>query len=54
MQPTYTREELLRMTKKQLVQLCGYPNIKALCRAHPELLTDKGAPSRKQLVKALL
>lgn len=28
--------------------------LKALCNANPRLLTDKGAPSRKRLIKELL
>ena len=51
MEHTYTRAELLLMTKKQLVNLAGYKNIKALCN---DIKNVGKAPSRKQLVRDLL
>ena len=51
MEHTYTRAELLRMTKKQLVRICGYSNIKELCN---DIKNSGKTPSRKQLIRDLL
>ena len=48
---TYTRDELLLMTKKQIVVVCGYKNIKSLC---DDVKNVGKAPSRKQLIRDLL
>lgn len=51
MVPSYTREELLRMNKKQVIMACGYRNIKHLCNENKELCVGGKAPSKKQLIK---
>lgn len=33
----YPREDLLKCSKKQIVMLGGYPNIKALCKDNPDM-----------------
>ena len=49
-----TKAQALRMSKKQVVALCGYINIKALCKAHPDLRRPHcKSPSKKMLIKAL-
>ena len=48
---TYTRAELLLTTKKQLVRICGYTNIKKLCN---DTKNVGKAPSRKKLIRSLL
>jgi len=54
MKSDHTIDELKRMRKKQLVQACGYNNMKALCLANPDLVTsNKKGPSRKTLIKLL-
>ena len=47
------KEMVERLNKKAVVKLCGYANIKALCKANPLMITNGKAPSRKQLIKEL-
>jgi len=50
----YTRAELLLLPKKQIIRLCGYDNMKALCKANPSMSRSlKKGPSRKTLIKLL-
>jgi len=54
MKQTVTKAQALRMSKKQVVALCGYTNIKQLCRNNPDMLKAGGkAPSKKMLIRAL-
>lgn len=42
------------MSKKELVKLAGYPNMRQLCKANPDLpRSAKKRPSRKKLVRIL-
>jgi len=50
----YTRADLLLMKKKQIIQLCGYDNMKALCKANPSMIRSyRKGPSRKTLIGLL-
>ena len=54
MTPTYTRTQLLAMTKKQVIRACGYKNMKQLCKAAPDLIRSRNkGPSKKTLIKII-
>lgn len=46
-------DNVKRMSKKQIVILAGYKNIKGLCKSNPLLCKNGKAPSRKQLIKEM-
>lgn len=49
------RDELLRKSKKEIVNLCGYINIKHLCKENKDMRRKGGkAPSKKQLIREIL
>lgn len=49
----YTREDLMKCSKKQLVMLAGYPNIKALCEDNPDM-KPKGQTINKHNARATI
>lgn len=54
MRQEITKLMAMRMTKKQVVAIAGYKNIKALCKDNPKFRRANGkSPSKKMIIKAL-
>ena len=51
MEREYTYAELCRMTKKRVIRLAGYKNMKALLK--DKLFTGKEKPSKKNIAKII-
>ena len=48
-----TKQELLRLNKKQVLNHFGYRNIKEFCKHNEHMVESGRAPSRKTIIKNL-
>lgn len=50
----HRRQRLRGMSKKQVVNEAGYPNIKALCKNNPDIVNQGKAPSKNAIISAMM
>lgn len=54
MVPNLSKQEALKMKKKQVLNYYGFKNIKDFCNRNSHMVKHGRAPSRKAIIKALV
>jgi len=54
MTPNLSKQEALKMKKKQVLNYYGFKNIKDFCDHNSHMVEHGRAPSRKRIIKALV